>query len=246
MVEVARDLWRASSLSFCSSKVTWRWLLRTTYRWLPTQWKKCFLMHRGNLPCFNLCPLPPVLSLDTTENSLAPLSLHHPFRYSYRWNPLLNLLFSRLNSRVSLSLSSNVKCSSPFIIFLTLHWTPFSMSKTGHSAPDVTSPVLSRGQPSGNSLLNAAEDTVSSLCRRLFFSISFSCADFPLEFSGLRVFEWEEPRVDASLADFIFFLSTSHVSFLVLLIEGVLALGSETGKVWCAILFREDCLVYTA
>ena len=43
--------------------------------------KKCFLMFRGNLLCFSLCPLPLVLSLGTTEKSLAPSSLHPPFRY---------------------------------------------------------------------------------------------------------------------------------------------------------------------
>ena len=32
---------------------------------------------------FSLCPLPLVLSLGTTEKSLAPSSLHPPFRYSY-------------------------------------------------------------------------------------------------------------------------------------------------------------------
>jgi len=38
-------------------------------------------MLRENLLCFVLCPLPLVLSLDTTEKSLAPSSLHPPFRY---------------------------------------------------------------------------------------------------------------------------------------------------------------------
>ena len=43
--------------------------------------KKCFLMFRGNLLWF--CPLPFVLSLGTTEKSLALSSLHPPFRYLY-------------------------------------------------------------------------------------------------------------------------------------------------------------------
>ena len=43
--------------------------------------KKCFLMLRGNFPCFSLCPLPLVLSLGTTEQSLSLSSLHPPFRY---------------------------------------------------------------------------------------------------------------------------------------------------------------------
>jgi len=47
----------------------------------PHSEKKCFLMFRGNLLCFSLCPLPLVLSLDTIEKNLAPPSLHCPFRY---------------------------------------------------------------------------------------------------------------------------------------------------------------------
>ena len=36
--------------------------------------KKFFLMFRRNFLCFSLCPLPLVLSLGTTEMSLAPYS----------------------------------------------------------------------------------------------------------------------------------------------------------------------------
>ena len=36
--------------------------------------KKFFLMFRWNFLCFSLCPLPLVLSLGTTEKSLAPSS----------------------------------------------------------------------------------------------------------------------------------------------------------------------------
>jgi len=43
--------------------------------------KKFFLMFRQNFLCFSLCPLPLVLSLGTTEKSLAPSS----------WNPPLSL-----------------------------------------------------------------------------------------------------------------------------------------------------------
>ena len=43
--------------------------------------KKFFLMFRWNFLCFSLCPLPLVLSLGTTEKSLAPFSWHPPFRY---------------------------------------------------------------------------------------------------------------------------------------------------------------------
>ena len=45
--------------------------------------RKCFLMFRGHLLCFCLCPLPLVLSLGTNAKSLAPSYPHPPFRYSY-------------------------------------------------------------------------------------------------------------------------------------------------------------------
>ena len=40
---------------------------------------KAFLMFRGNLLCFSLCPLPLVLPLGTTEKSLVPSFVHPPF-----------------------------------------------------------------------------------------------------------------------------------------------------------------------
>ena len=43
--------------------------------------KKFFLIFRRNFLCFSLCPLPLVLSLGTTEKSLAPSSWHPPCRY---------------------------------------------------------------------------------------------------------------------------------------------------------------------
>jgi len=45
------------------------------------QVKKFFLVFRWNFLCFSLCPLPLVLSLGTTEKSLAPSSRHPPSRY---------------------------------------------------------------------------------------------------------------------------------------------------------------------
>ena len=46
--------------------------------------KQCFPMFRWNLLCFSLCPLPLVLSLDTTKKRLASYSLCPPFRYLYK------------------------------------------------------------------------------------------------------------------------------------------------------------------
>ena len=93
----------------CSSRATWSRLPRTTSRWLLSiskdgnsttplgnlcqcsatlAGKKCFLMFRGNLLCFSLCPLPLVLALGTAEKSLAWLSLSSPSSvYRHRWDP---------------------------------------------------------------------------------------------------------------------------------------------------------------
>ncbi|KAK4832342.1 hypothetical protein QYF61_021871 [Mycteria americana] len=92
--------------------------------------QKCFLMFRGNLLCFRLCPLPLVLSPGTNARSLAPFSLHPPFKYLYiLMRSIPGLLFSRLNNPRSLSLSAQERCSKPFIIiFMALYWTHSSMS----------------------------------------------------------------------------------------------------------------------
>jgi len=89
----------------------------------------CFLMFGGNLLCFILCLLTLVLSLGTTEKSLAASSLCSPFRYLYTlMRSHQSLLFSRFNSPSSLSLSLSERCSSALIIFVALCWTLSSMS----------------------------------------------------------------------------------------------------------------------
>lgn len=45
--------------------------------------QKCFLMFSWNSLCFSSRPSSFVLALGTTGNSLAPISLHPPFRYVY-------------------------------------------------------------------------------------------------------------------------------------------------------------------
>jgi len=84
----------------CRSRVIYSRLHRTLSRWvlnisregdsttslgnlfqcsITLRVKKFFLMFRRNFLCFGLCPLPLVLSLGTTENSLAPSSPYtHP------------------------------------------------------------------------------------------------------------------------------------------------------------------------
>jgi len=52
-------------------------------------------MFRRNLPCFSLCPLPLVLSLDTTGKTLALSTLHPTFRFlptQMRYAPKPSLL----------------------------------------------------------------------------------------------------------------------------------------------------------
>lgn len=100
MVEIGTDIWRPP----CpwSSKATQNWLPRTISKSLLRISKegdhttslgnlcqysvtytalKCFLIFGRNFLCSSLCPLPLVLSLGTTEKSLALSSLHPPFRY---------------------------------------------------------------------------------------------------------------------------------------------------------------------
>ena len=102
-------------------------------------------MFSQSLPCFSLCPLPLVMSLDTAGKSLALCSLHPRFLcvyiyiYIYRHTLYiyiyictlvrcpLSLLFSSLHTPSSLSLSLYERCSSPFIIFVGLLWTLSSM-----------------------------------------------------------------------------------------------------------------------
>lgn len=55
-------------------------------------------------PVFQCCPSPLILSLGLTEQCLAPLSLHPPFRYFDTLRFPTEALFSRLNCPISLSL----------------------------------------------------------------------------------------------------------------------------------------------
>ncbi|XP_052661921.1 tetratricopeptide repeat protein 7A isoform X4 [Harpia harpyja] len=70
----------------------------------------------------------PIQSLDTTEKSLAPSSLHLTIRYlTILKRSCLRLLFYRLNSPSSLSFSLFDRCSSPLMISAALCWTLSSM-----------------------------------------------------------------------------------------------------------------------
>lgn len=94
MVEVGKDFWQTCHPT-CSGKATQSRLPKPTSRWhlkfskegdfstsvgthgSACTAQKCFLMFKGNL----LCPLPLILALGTSEESLAPFSSHPPFKY---------------------------------------------------------------------------------------------------------------------------------------------------------------------
>lgn len=68
------------------------------------------------------CPLPLILSLGTTEEHLAPLSLCLPFRYFFTLRFPTETLFSKLNCPISLSLPPYV----PVSVRGALNWTQHS------------------------------------------------------------------------------------------------------------------------
>lgn len=89
------------------------------------------------------------------KKSLAPSSLHPPFRclYTWIWDSPLSLFFSRLHIPSSLSLSSQEICSNPSIIFMVLFWTLSSRLSVFSREPrtecrtsNEISQVLSRGE----------------------------------------------------------------------------------------------------
>ena len=114
--------------------------------------KQCFLIFRWSHLCFSVCPLPLVLLLDTTEKSLAPSSLHPPFR---RLCTLMRF------PKPSLLQAEQSRLSWPLLIgemLLSLHHlcgplldSPQYVSCTGETrtgpvTPGVALPVLSRGE----------------------------------------------------------------------------------------------------
>ena len=88
---------------------------------------KVFSYFKWNFLYFNLCLLPFLLSLNTTEKSLAPSSLlpEQVFIHMDKIPPIHFCFW--LNSLSSLSLSLYDGCSNPLIIFIALQWTFSSM-----------------------------------------------------------------------------------------------------------------------
>ena len=190
MLKVGRDLWRPPGPLLWSRKATLGQLPRNMSRQLLNISKKggsatslgnlyqsldtltvrnCFLTVRGNLLCLILCFLPLLLSLGTTKKRQAQSFLHSSFKYLYTsMRSFLRPLFLRLNSPTSLSLSLGKKCSNPLSTVVAFHWTPVYpwpsgtlKPRTGHSAPDVASPVPYR-----------VEGSPPSTCWQYFVSCS--------------------------------------------------------------------------
>lgn len=78
---------------------------------------------------FSLCPYPLVLSLSTSEKSLALPSVLSPHQIFIHIDKIpLSILFCRLNHPSSFSFTSYKRCSSPLMIFVALDWTCSSES----------------------------------------------------------------------------------------------------------------------
>lgn len=99
-------------------------------------------MFQWNLLYLSICPLPPVLSLDTTEKGLAPtflLSLTYTLIYLYKPSPVFNnpsSLCLFLSNRCSNSLVISVSLTEPTAVCLCLSCT--GNPRTGNSTPDVS------------------------------------------------------------------------------------------------------------
>ena len=75
---------------------------------------------RWSLPHFSLCPLPLVLSLGTTEKSLAPFSLQFSVRYLYS---LIRSPWAFSSPGWTVPFHPYERCSSPLIISMVLCWS---------------------------------------------------------------------------------------------------------------------------
>lgn len=68
-----------------------------------TMKKNCFLMFRGNLLCFNACPLSLILSLGTSEKYLTLSSLYLPIRWFVHIDEILPEPYLLYNKQSQLS-----------------------------------------------------------------------------------------------------------------------------------------------
>ena len=194
MVEVRRDLWRSSGLMPLLKQGHLEpagqdhvqtafeylqggrlhnllWLLVPVFRY-PCS-KELFPIFRVNFLCFNLCPLPLVLSLGTTEKSLAPSSLHLPFSWDLPKPCLLQAEQPHLSQPFlmwEMIWSLHHPCGPP------LNFLQYVYAFLVLSSPELD-PALQAWPhqhwaewqdhlplPTGNILSNAAQDTICLLC----------------------------------------------------------------------------------
>ena len=144
--------------------------------------KNFFLISSLNLPSLSWKPLLFVLSQQALLKIFSPSLLQASFRYrKAAIRSPHSLLYSRLKSPNSVSLSSHERCSSPQIIFVALLWTRsnISMSRLCWEAPELDT-VLQVGshqsgvegqnllaRPAGHVSLDASQDMAGLLgCER--------------------------------------------------------------------------------
>lgn len=107
--------------------------------------KTFFLIVRWKFLCFRLCPLPSLLSLGTTENTLDPFYRHLPLRDFWALiKSCLGLLQPKQTHIPHPFFHSPYHFHSPESspAILCLSWT--GEPRTGQSAPDVLSPAQSK------------------------------------------------------------------------------------------------------
>ena len=90
-----------------------------------------------------LCPLTLVLALGTTAKSLAPSSLHPPFRYLYT---LIRSPQSSSPDRTVPALSASPHSRGALDSPQHIHVSNVWRHRTGHRTPCVVSPELNRGE----------------------------------------------------------------------------------------------------
>lgn len=172
MAEIGKNLWRTFDSAPYWSRATLSRLRRTMSRCLlnvsnredtttspGNLWqrvvtltvKQYFLMFRGNILCFNLCPLLLVWSLGITEKSLALSS--QSLRYSYilmrpsQASSTPGCTVSALSAfphRKDTPVPSPFSCPFVALVPVVSHVSWIGEPITRHSTPGVTLPRLSR------------------------------------------------------------------------------------------------------
>lgn len=127
-------------------------LATSSSAWSPSEWKESFIIFNWNVLHFSLCPLPPVLSLDISDNTLRLCCLLHPFKYSDILISFPEASLPHLISHSKLSLLLYVRCfnSKHLCEFLldALHYVHVSLVLAWTQHSGCVSPERSRGEVS--------------------------------------------------------------------------------------------------